>query len=445
MEFKEDLCDKCGVCFVKCPEVRMDDGAAKAAIAQMIEGNGGSEMGEILSRCSSCFSCNTYCPTDANPYYLVLERWNDLYKARGAPPIYKFVCPNQKENMWNTLNPLSSSEEKKDFRSWDQNVKSPGENPLILGNYAHLFPHIADSPVFSDFTIFDPIGHWECGAYINQAGYTDEVEKIACMVKEYFDPLKDKEIYILTDAVLFLLTEFIPKRFGIEYTPKFRSFTYKLLEMLKSGELPIKEKVNLRFSIHDSCYAKAVGRPLFDAAREILSETGAEVVELPHIRNDSYCCGFGRGAADISKAKIPFEIMKGAMRKLKEAEAVGADGIVTYCTGCMYLLWSARELMGSKIAVYHIVEPVTMAMGAYKYHDLKRQRRRAWDIISLITYTYTKSLFQKRFKLGDVSDNRYSPDKAGSYPVLKFIRAIFSIPPVRWVYALGFRGLTRVL
>ena len=423
----------------------MEESRAKKAIFQLISGDIGKEGKEILSRCSSCFTCNTHCPEDANPYYLVMSRLNDIYKKRGAPPIYRFVCPNQEDNAWTTLNSLASDEEIELFSQWEKNISNPGERPLILGNYAHLFPHIADSPLFDDFTILDPIGHWESGAYLNQSGYVEVVEDIARMVKDYYDSFGDKEIFILTDAVVYLMNHFIPGRFGIEISPKFTSFTLYLKDMLKGGEIDLKEKVDLKLAVHDSCYAKAVGGPLFDAAREIISMTGAEVVELPHIRDDSYCCGFGRGAADISKVKVPFEIMKGAMRKLKEAESVGVDGLVTYCTGCMYLLWSARELMGSSLSIYHIVEPVTMAMGAYKYHDLKRQRERTWDIIAQITYAYTKSLFQGRFEIGDVTDNRYEASGEKRYTALRIIRACLSIAPVRWVYALGFRMITRVL
>lgn len=454
MKFKYDKCDKCGVCFEKCPEVQMDSATAKEAISQLLEGTSGRGAKEVLSRCSSCFSCNIYCPKDAEPYYLVLERWNDIYKKKGAPPIFGFVCPNRKDNAWTMLNTLAANSERDQFREWAENEKKilkgspPKKKPLILGNYGHLFPHITDSPLFNNFTVVDPVGHWESGAYLMQAGYSEVVEEIGSIAKNFYDALGKGEVYILTDAVNLLMNDLRPEIYGIE--AETRSFTHTLRDAVKGkktaiGKVELKKKVPLKLAVHDSCYAKAEGDSIFDAAREILTAVGAEIVELDHIRYDSLCCGFGRGAADISKIKVPFEIMKGAMRKLREAEAVGADGLVTYCTGCMYLLWSARELMGSKVAVYHLTEPVTMAMGEYKYADLKRQRERAWDIISQITYTYTKSLFQRRFKIGDVADIRYSPEVAGSYPILRVIRALLSVGLLRKAYALGFRALTRVL
>jgi Fe-S oxidoreductase len=445
VRFNEELCDGCGICFERCPEVTMEKDRTRRAIRELIQGTPGRDGREILSKCSSCLSCNTYCPHDAGPYFLVLDRFNDLYRKRGAPAIYRFVCPNRSDSIWNTLGPLASAEERALFVRWHENMASSPGIPLILGNYAHLFPHVFDSPLFDGFTLLDPIGHWECGAYLTQAGYTGEVEKIGNFVKRFFDALENRDVMILTDAVHFLLTRFLPERFGISFAPSFSSFTMWLRDELARGNIPLKKRVDKRLAIHDSCYAKAIGAPLFDAARDILTSVGCTILELPHIRDDSYCCGFGRGAADIAKAKVPFEIMKGAMRKLREVEAVGAEGVVTYCTGCMYLLWSARELMGSDVAIYHITEPVTMAMGAYKYDDLSRQRERAWDIIILITSAYTKSLFQKRFPIGDVTDDRYDPRSTESSLSSRLLRAVLSPRPVQMLYAAGFRGLTKIL
>jgi hypothetical protein len=98
-------------------------------------------------------------------------------------------------------------------------------------------------------------------------------------------------------------------------------------------------------------------------------------------------------------------------------------------------------LTGSKIAVYHLVEPVTMAMGAYNYADLARQRERAWDIISLITLAYSRSFFQGRFFIGDPADIRYRPDEIPRNTALKIVRRLLSFRAARTAYAAGFRGL----
>jgi ferredoxin len=423
----------------------MDEVSARHAITELVEGGRGAGAHTVLSKCSSCFTCNTVCPTGANPYFLVLDRWGRLYDERGAPPIYRFVCPNRTDNIWSTLAGLASADERALFARWRDNLSHPSKRTLVLGNYAHLFPHIADSPLFDGFSIADPIGHWEGGAYLTQAGYLSEVEKIARMVRDDLEGWGGGDLFFLTDSVFLLLTRLLPDHFGITYPPGVKSFTMWLDESLQRGTIPLKKKVNLKLAVHDNCYAKVWGRPLYDAARRVLARTGARVVELPHNRDDAYCCGFGRGAADIPKHAVPFEIMKGALRKIREAEEVSADGLVTYCTGCMYLLWAARELAGSSIGIYHLVEPVTMAMGAYRYADLSRQRERAWDIISLITVAYTKSFMQRRFTIGDPADIRYLPDSKPGGLAAGLVRRLLSGRASRGAYAAFFRAGVKLL
>ena len=107
--FNEKLCDLCGLCLNLCPVMQLPLDIAKEEIKNLIDGK---ESKYALSRCNSCFSCNLYCHQKANPYQLILERWNDLYKKRGAPPLYRFVCPTETPNMWQLLNIFLSNQEK---------------------------------------------------------------------------------------------------------------------------------------------------------------------------------------------------------------------------------------------------------------------------------------------------------------------------------------------
>ncbi len=49
----------------------------------------GKKSESVLTNCNTCLSCNLYCPQQANPYQLILERWNDLYKEGRVPPLYR--------------------------------------------------------------------------------------------------------------------------------------------------------------------------------------------------------------------------------------------------------------------------------------------------------------------------------------------------------------------
>jgi len=62
-------CNLCGDCLVKCPYVDYDRDKAVAQIKLLIE----DKKAEILDKCLTCFACNEYCPTGADPFDLVVK------------------------------------------------------------------------------------------------------------------------------------------------------------------------------------------------------------------------------------------------------------------------------------------------------------------------------------------------------------------------------------
>ena len=78
--FDETLCDRCGDCLVRCLYVDYDKQRAVLEIDELIAGR----EAPILSACVTCFACNEYCPTDARPFDLILER-QEQFGSLGIP------------------------------------------------------------------------------------------------------------------------------------------------------------------------------------------------------------------------------------------------------------------------------------------------------------------------------------------------------------------------
>ena len=70
--FKEDLCDRCGVCFERCPVLELEKTRASQEIEALIHGH--TDRSLVLQQCVTCNACEFVCPQQANPYGLVLER-----------------------------------------------------------------------------------------------------------------------------------------------------------------------------------------------------------------------------------------------------------------------------------------------------------------------------------------------------------------------------------
>ena len=441
--FKRDLCNECGECLHRCPVMELPIEKAQEEVAALKKG----EVSHYaLSRCTSCMSCNLYCPTGANPYSLIQLRWNDRYAKQGTPPLYKFVCPTMEPNIWQLLNILLSEKERSWISQWMDTIPNKDDEVLLVGNYLHLFPFIiGDSALLNHFTPIDRLDQWEGGAYLYQGGYLDLVQQIALRCKRDFDTWGVKTVIPLLDAVYYIFTKVHPDEMGVEHTPRFVNFHDWLLEKIDSGTIPLKKRLGLTLTVHDNCYSKPFGDELWDKHRELLSRCGCSIVEMRHNRKDSLCCGFGKGASWTKNFTLPYEIIAEGAKKIKEAEATGADGLVSYCGGCIYLLWAARELFGSTIDIYHSLEIVRMAMG--EQIDYPRDHiRRAWDVIAIITYQWLVSLFQKNFVIKEITfDQNRSTFNPKKHRLLLFIRKLFDSFLIRKGYARLFRLMMPLL
>ena len=97
--FRLDSCTECGVCLSKCPVMQLSPPRAKQEIRRLING----EKTDILRECTTCLSCDTYCPENADPYELILYRWYERYKEKGLGQTMKLLSPNHPRNLWAAL------------------------------------------------------------------------------------------------------------------------------------------------------------------------------------------------------------------------------------------------------------------------------------------------------------------------------------------------------
>ncbi len=440
--FKEDLCNLCGICFNECPVLELPIDEAKAEMKRLIDGK---NTLYVLQRCNTCFSCNLYCPQKANPYQLILERWNDLYKERGAPPLYYFVCPTEDRNIWQLLNLFLSNRERRWIYKWMHYVPKSEDTVLLIGSYTHLLPFIiGDSKLLDQFKPIDRIDQWEGGAYLYQGGYLDIVQRIAERTKRDFDSWGVKNVVATLDAVEYIFKEVHPKEMGVNHDQEFINFNHWMLDKIDSGQINLQNQLNLTVTVHDNCYSKAAGS-YWEDPRSILEKCGCKILEMEHIKKDSLCCGFGAGASWVKNISLPFDMISEGVKKFKEAEETGAEALITYCGGCLYLMWATKELLRSKIDLYHIIEIVRMAMGEELNYP-KNHIERAWDVIAIITYSLLVSTFKKNFFLGNITyDEVLSTFIPKKYLLLRLIRYIFDFKLIRIIYSKLFRLIMPIM
>jgi len=135
--------------------------------------------------------------------------------------------------------------------------------------------------------------------------------------------------------------------------------TTELLEqLLKKGELQPKNNVKMRVTYHDPCH---LGRHMgvYDPPRNLLKAIpGVEFVEMPRARENAWCCGSGGGV----KSGYPEWAVEISIERVKEAEQLGVEAIVSACPFCERNLTDAINKCGSKLKVYDVVELVNRAI-----------------------------------------------------------------------------------
>ena len=165
--------------------------------------------------------------------------------------------------------------------------------------------------------------------------------------------------------------------------------TEYLDRLIKEGKLKLTKEVPMRVTYHDPCHLGRLGEPwipwegkeikvmgqlivhdppkefrrgakgVYAPPRDVLSGIpGLKFVEMDRIREYAWCCGSGGG---VKEAYPEFAIWT-AERRIEEAEATGAEAVVTACPWCERNFLDAVKGGDRKIKVYDIVELIQQAI-----------------------------------------------------------------------------------
>lgn len=399
--FLEERCDFCGACFERCPVVQWPPERARAEIRALVE------RGEsaILTRCTGCMSCNTFCPQDARPHTLIMERWNARYRNKGIPKAARLVLPYQEANLYNTVMRRLPGDEKALVAAWRRNWLEPpaAETMVYAGCNALLQPFLLDSALFDGVPIF---GATElcCGEPLYRMGCHDAAREVANHLREELGRMQCKRLVMPCLACYHVIKHVYHDVFDVSFDCEIVAIEDWLLERIESGELSVTP-LNKTAVVHDSCWPKASGGHFFDGARRLLARIGVTPVEPAHTRAEALCCGMCAPAARFSL----LDALRAARTRLKELEAAGADMAVDYCGGCNWLLYLANRLLFARNAtpIYHLLELVQMAAGETPKH---RTRERAGAVISAMAPKLLK---------GYLTPGRFHVEEIAGRPVLQ--------------------------
>jgi Fe-S oxidoreductase len=121
--------------------------------------------------------------------------------------------------------------------------------------------------------------------------------------------------------------------------------------------LPVQGKAE-KVTLHDPCYL-ARGHGVTDEPREVLRAVGADLVEMRHHAERTFCCGAGGGQLYIADDHVELPGGRVNYKRFEEAEATGAKTVAVACPYCPIMLRDAAGRAGrDDVRVVDIAELV---------------------------------------------------------------------------------------
>ena len=184
-----------------------------------------------------------------------------------------------------------------------------------------------------------------CGSPLHNMGFKGDAERLAERLASKIRSSSAEHVITPCPMCLLALRPYLGQR--VEHTTTF------MRKLMDEGRLVLKRKVGLKATYHDPC---VLGRQLgiYEAPRELIWQSGLELLEMPRSRANSACCGYGY----LNFMAYPELAREMAKRRILEALEVGVDVLITACPSCLHALSEAAREVARALAVSDVSEVV---------------------------------------------------------------------------------------
>ena len=198
-----------------------------------------------------------------------------------------------------------------------------------------------------------------CGGRAYEMGYRDEALKQAELNVARFKESGATDL-VTGCAHCYQYYKVLYPKLGLDPGVKVWHITEYLAQLVEKGELKPTKPVNMTVTYHDPCHLGRLSEPwiawegvqrerhmrvydpprtlrrgthgVYEPPRDVLkSIPGLKLVEMERIREYAWCCGAGGGVRETNPEFAQFT----AAERMKEAEASGAEALVTACPHCI--------------------------------------------------------------------------------------------------------------
>lgn len=348
-----EQCKVCGECLVRCKHMHLSEEEAKAEKQRLLDGR---EPRYIYDRCKLCMSCDQFCPEDLMPFELILQRVADRHdrSTRKVPTMLEYMLERSREpGFFLDLYKSLDTDEGKIIDRWRE-IPPPAGETIYPGCFGRLFcSDIDNSEVLAGIPVYSPDGVC-CGEWHYRTGYWNLYEKMADKFVAHFSRLKTERLICLCSSCYSFVGHILPdvygKATGKDTLPfEVISFNDWLLERYEAGELEVRNPLDYKVAVHDSCHARRMGPDFYENMRKLLRIAGADLMELEDNREEGACCGAAVMAMDYRRVPLLWNYIKGMGSKLFEARKSQVSEMAMHCEGCYLPMMLSSWAAGVKL------------------------------------------------------------------------------------------------
>ncbi|WP_254864077.1 (Fe-S)-binding protein [Halovivax gelatinilyticus] len=407
----QDACTKCGRCSAACPAKASDrpldprnvildlkayredldvGGEEKPIIAD----GGGVIDTETMESCMACMACMDACPVEIEhlkSFTRLNRQMTDQGDVRSSmQDVFQNVMqdgntfgdsPRDRAAWADELEfDLADAREEDveylwyvgDYPSYDERNKQVARSLATILQEADVSFGIMFEDEKYDGNDIRRVG--EEFLYVELAGHHVETwedcsfEKIVCTDPHSYNTFKNE--YPELDFEEFADDPMMP----FEYTDEWNEngeidvlhWTQAIEELVTEGKLDLRgDELEYTVTYHDPCH---LGRynDEYEAPRELIRATGADLHEMPRNRADSFCCGGGGGGLWMDFEEEPKPSEERLREALEDTEAGAAvEKFVVACPMCMTMYEDGRKTGGFEdaIEIVDVAELLIEALG----------------------------------------------------------------------------------
>jgi Fe-S oxidoreductase len=308
--FHEDRCDFCGECLARCYYLDFDKESGAKAFERLVKG----EDSKWLYDCVTCIACNEYCPTDARPFDLIIQKIEELGD---------FTDPELKAKM---AGRFASDGEPRPVEK-----KPTVMSACVIGGN---MPWAIEGQLFDDVTLLKG-RHYFCNVLFAHMGDESIMrDRMQTMVDNLALSGADEIVFIHDDC--YAAVKGMAPEYGIELPFRPVHFFEYLRDYLRDHQDKIT-KLNMKVAYQRPC-ASRYSPEKEHFLDEIFELIGVERVQRKYDGINAICCGVEVAGPNLKLFPRGKDFAPFREKNIKDAKDHEAEAMVYLCPMCFATL-----------------------------------------------------------------------------------------------------------